>query len=220
MQKAVIFDMDGVLIDSMNIWYEEGIKLLSTYPALDPDQVCSIIVPISAKVVTQYIAKNYDLGISQKELHELWRSRMIKRYLSDVRLKPNIEKLLILYKQLGYNLAVASATKTETVKMVLTRLNVLHYFDYVVSVRDVGVDKNHPDIYLNCASYFKLQPSECILYEDALHAIKVAQGAGFYVVGVYDEHSKNLFNEIKQAADKTTIDYLDVIDELSKESKK
>jgi HAD superfamily hydrolase (TIGR01509 family) len=212
--KALIFDMDGVLIDSMNIWYEEGIKLFKDYPILDPYQVCSIVTPISVKVVTEYVLKHYALAISQKELNEKWHNNMAKRYFTDIKLKPNIEELLKLYKEKGYKLAVASATKSETIRKVLTRLNINQYFDYIISVQDVGKDKNHPDIYLNVASYFNLKPNDCILFEDALHAIKVARNAGFYVIGVYDEHSKKLYNDIVEAANETTIDYLDIIQKL------
>ena len=127
--KAVIFDMDGVLIDSMNIWYEEGVKLLSNYPIVDSNQVCSIVTPISVKVVVDHVLKHYHLDVSQKELNEKWRSNMEQRYFTDIKLKPNIEELLKLYKEKGYKLAVASATKSVTINNVLTRLNINHYLN-------------------------------------------------------------------------------------------
>ena len=206
MIKAVIFDMDGVLIDSMNIWVEEGLRLLSKFENINAEEVISSVVPIRAKAIFESLIEQ---GYNEEDcynFHQTWRSNMKKRYLSDVKLKPFIKELLDEFKNRNIKIALASATKKESIEAVIKRHGIDSYFSYVISVGEVGKDKFNPDIYLRCSTYFNLDPSKCLVFEDVYHAIETAKKANFKTVGVFDEHSSIYFDKIKEIATLIVLD--------------
>lgn len=95
----------------------------------------------------------------------------------------------------------------------LKRLNLLDYFENIVTTEDVGKNKEYPDIYLECAKQLDLKPKECLVYEDILSALKCAGNAGFHVVGVYDEMWENDKQEMQLFADKYIASFKELLDE-------
>ncbi len=214
MIKTVIFDMDGVLIDSMNVWLEEGYKLLKDLSNINALESVHKDVPIRARTIINDLI---EAGYSEEfcyNLHQTWRKNMKQRYLTDIKLKPRVIELLKLLKDKKINIALASATKKELITAVIKHHGIEKYFDYVISVGEVGKDKFHPDIYLSCASYFNTKPEECLVFEDAYHALMTVKKANFKTIGVYDEHSKSLFDKIKEVADYTIHSYDEILDNL------
>lgn len=112
---------------------------------------------------------------------------MMDIYRYDVQLMPGALPLLKKLRDLGIKLCVASATDAKTVRFVLERLQVLDYFEFVISCDEVGKDKDHADIFLKAAEKLgSASPEDVMVFEDSLVAIRTARNAGFPIIGMYD----------------------------------
>lgn len=85
--------------------------------------------------------------------------------------------------------------------MAFERLGIAKYFDRIFTCEEVGAGKTKPDIYLRAAEYLGTHPEETVVFEDVIHAIRSAKQAGFQVVGIYDETSKDDQEEVRREAD-------------------
>lgn len=210
MIKAAIFDLDGTLIDSMGYWMSEGIDLLTKFGIKDAVSICERIVPKSMFDTCTYVSQNYDIGISEMELRTLWEERMEQHYLTDVTLKGNILSALEFLKKNGFKILIATATKIDLTKKVLSRLNIESYFDEIFTTGMVGKGKDFPDVYLACSSSQNLVPSECIVFEDAYHGIRTASKAGFYVAAIDEKTMVPYLDIVKKYCSVYINDYLEV----------
>lgn len=85
--------------------------------------------------------------------------------------------------------------------MAFERLEIAKYFDRIFTCEEAGAGKTKPDIYLQAAEYLGTRPEETLVFEDVIHAVRTAKKAGFQVVGIYDEASKDDQEEIQREAD-------------------
>ena len=83
----------------------------------------------------------------------------------------------------------------------MKRLEIAKYFDRIFTCEEAGAGKTKPDIYLQAAEYLGTRPEETLVFEDVIHAVRTAKKAGFQVVGIYDEASKDDQEEIQREAD-------------------
>jgi len=184
MIKAVIFDMDGVLIDSQPLHYEIDMAVL---------QACGYSATLES--VTKYTGlSNPDrwplykeaLGLSQSVEHliELQTGFMIKIF-TEANLTPicGIPELLQFLKKNNIPCGVASSSSHELINLVLERCGITTFFTHLISGEDVKAGKPAPDIYLKAAKTFGLSPEGCIAIEDSPMGILSAKNAGFACIG-------------------------------------
>ena len=98
-------------------------------------------------------------------------------------------------------MTVASSNNKKEIEMAFERLGIAKYFDRIFTCEEVGAGKTKPDIYLRAAEYLGTRPEETVVFEDVIHAIRTAKQAGFQVVGIYDETSKDDQEEVRREAD-------------------
>lgn len=185
--KGAIFDMDGTLTDSMYIWDMTGITYLKQQGKCPPEDLRQQLRPLSLEQAAELFQKEYGITASTEEILQGFSDIVRKEYQTGVTLKPGVLALLEKLKAQGTVLSVASSTQRDIVTMVLERLGIAHYFSYVVTCGDVGMGKDHPEVYDRAAQLMGTERSNTLVFEDALHAIKTASAAGYYVIGVYDE---------------------------------
>jgi len=180
MNKAIAFDMDGVLIDSQPLHYEIDMEVL---------KACNY--PATLETVTPYTGvSNPDrwprykktLGLSQSvdQLIELQVQFMIEIF-NRANLAPidGIPPLLEFLNTQNIPCAVASSSSHELIDLVLEKCKIRHHFTHLVSGEDVKAGKPAPDIYLKAARAFGLPPEECTAVEDSSIGILSAKNAGF-----------------------------------------
>ena len=177
---AVIFDMDGVLIDSQPLHYEIDMRVI---------RACGY--PAELSTVTPYTGiSNPDRWPQYKEALSLTQTterliEMAEETMRDVFQEASltaiegIPALLQGLKALDIPTGVASSSSHELIQMVLDRTGIGLYFDKLISGEDVKVGKPNPDIYLRAASKVGLNPAQCIAIEDAPPGILAAKNAGF-----------------------------------------
>ena len=136
---------------------------------------------------------------------------MKSKYDTVIGPKPGMNDFLEAAFEKGIKMSIASLTPEIYSKGCLDRLGIGNKIDFYISTDQVGESKNSPRIYLACAERFGLNPGECVVFEDHPHYAGVAREAGFSVVGIYDEHFGERFEELKSNSDITIKSYFELL---------
>ena len=201
MIKAVLFDMDGVLIDAKDWHYEALNKALQLFGyEITRNDHLSTFDGLPTKVKLDIISQRYPLPA---QLHSFINEmKQIYTYeLVHALCKPRFqhEYALSKLKQLGYKTAVASNSIRHTVELMMEKSNLKRFLDLQVSNEDVKNAKPSPEIYQYCMSKFGLQPNECLVVEDNPNGIAAARASGAHVLevaGVDDVSFAHIMNRI------------------------
>ncbi|MFC0272614.1 HAD family hydrolase [Metabacillus herbersteinensis] len=182
---AVIFDMDGVIVDSEPMYQNWNHQLFEELNITVPVQIRSQFVGISPKRKWHLIKEH--CGITES-IEELVLNQ--RRFFGDksVNFKdilfPGTLPLLELLKGKGIKLALASSSDRERINSVLSSCDLVKYFDEIVSGHEFEESKPHPDIFLHTAKKLGIEPEECIVIEDSIYGLTAATRAGMKKVGV------------------------------------
>ncbi|MCL1863324.1 MAG: HAD family hydrolase [Defluviitaleaceae bacterium] len=183
---AVIFDMDGVLIDSQPLHYELDMRVLKAcgYPA-----ELNTVVPYTGMGNPDRWPKykeDLELEESSERLIEMAEEAM-RELFTDADLVPidGVALLLDGIKAMGIKCGVASSSSHELIELVLGKIGLRKNFDFIVSGEDVSEGKPNPEIYLRAAEKAGVSPAQCIAIEDAPAGVEAAKAAGMVCI-VYD----------------------------------
>ena len=196
MIKSAIFDVDGTLLDSMEIWDNAGERYLSSV-GKTAEKLCDMSLTEGA----EYMKKQYALSFSTDEIVSGVLKIIEDFYFYEVGLKNNAKEILQFLKSNNIKMIIATSSDKTHIKKAFERLGILKYFTDIVTCSQIGKGKTSPDIYLACADKLGTAPSETLVFEDAVFAAETAHKAGFKTVGVYDESSRNDKNRIKAVCD-------------------
>ena len=206
-KKYCIMDMDGTLIDSMPYWN-----------TLSPDYLVSRGITKSTEGLIErlrtmtmpeacvYLKKEYELPESPEELLTALNGVMRRHYEEDIPLKKGVREHLEELTWQGAKLCVVTATAIPLVRLCLERLDVVQYFDFLMSCEEVGCGKDRPDAFLEAARRLGASPQEIYVYEDSLTALKTAADAGFRTVAVYDPYAGG-WDQCAALSDETITDW-------------
>lgn len=209
MNKFVIFDLDGTLLDSMGFWDGVGRDFLSGYGVTDFDEDFETRVKsMSVNQSSEYFIKKYGLGISVDFVAEAMRDIVADKYRFLAEFKKNAFETVKKLGESGVKMCIATATYASLVKEALTRLGAIDYFEFVLSCNDIGYGKDTPHIYYEAMKRLGGDKKNTVIVEDALHAIRTAKGDGFKVVAVEDRYQAEFKADIVSLSDA----YLDVLD--------
>lgn len=200
--KAAIFDMDGTLLDSMNVWKGLGDEYLRSLGIKAPKNLADTIRSMSFLQTAQYFKKEFGVAVSEQEMIDIWNQTAMDRYKQTAKKKAHVTKYLEQYENLGMKMCVATATDKNIAETVLKKLGLDGYFEFILTEQEVGIGKHEPDIFIEAANRLGVKVEECIVFEDAYHAIKSAKQAGFNVYAIEDEESKKHKEEILKICDK------------------
>jgi len=180
MKPAIIFDMDGVLIDSQPLHYQLDIRVIQAcgYPAQ-----LSTVVPYTGMSNPDRWPKYkaaLNLAPSPERLIEMAEEAMRDIFNeANLTATDGIPKLLQGIKDMGLHCGIASSSSHELIELVLTKTGIGKYFDAITSGEDITHGKPAPDIYLRAAEKAGASPASCIAIEDAPPGILAAKNAGF-----------------------------------------
>ncbi len=201
--KAVIFDMDGVLIDAKDWHYEALNKALAIFGlTISRHDHLVTFDGLSTGQKLKMLSKTYVLPSS---LHSFI-NEMKQQYTMDIThqlCKPvfHHQYALSKLKEEGYHLAVASNSIRNTVKVMMEKSSLIEYLDFYLSNQDVVKGKPDPEIYNLAISKLGLSPSECVIVEDNENGIKAATASGANVLkveSIHDVNFDNITNFIKE----------------------
>ncbi len=213
MIKAVIFDMDGVLIDSEIIYLDHMYeKLKIKYPQINREALFAVVGSTTKRtmeIISDVIGEDVNSHMFQELYAELWVDCR-PDYPSILRKEvPDILKEL---HRRGYQVALASSTSRAGINDVLTSCGLKGDFDYIVSGEEFKESKPNPEIYLHTADTLKREPKECLVVEDSTYGIMAGHGAGMTVASVIDDR----FSFDRSLADYSINGLWEILDVLEK----
>lgn len=184
MIKAIIFDMDGVLVDSepFHIEIEKQQFLMNQLSITNEEH--HRYMGVATNVMWEQIAERHSLNVSVEELTEQNRIESIRFFteVKEIPVMPGLIDLLEKLQQKKYPMAVASSSFPEIIELILERTGIRKYFQVVVSSQEAGKSKPEPDVFLLAARKLKVMPNDCLVVEDSKNGIKAAQAAGMSCV--------------------------------------
>lgn len=187
--KAVIFDVDGTLIDSMWIWKQVDIEFLGKRGIPLPEKLQTEIEGMSYSETAIYFKARFDLPDSLEEIKEEWRLMAEDHYKFHIKLKSGAKEFLKLLYNKGFTIGIATSNSRELVDNMLENHNIRKYFSVIRTSCEVDKGKPHPDVYLKVAEDMGLEPQDCLVFEDTLSGVMAAKSAGMKVFAMADEFS-------------------------------
>lgn len=192
--KLLIFDLDGTLLDSMNVWNKVDIDFLGRYGYEVTPEYTDVVKRVSVYEAALFTKKRFNIPLTPEEIIAEWDKMVNVFYRNDVMLKPNAGRYLEEAQRLGFHLGVATALTRNNAIAGLARNNILGIFEAVITLEDVGkkIDKSSPDIFLKVLNYVNakgldITPSQALVYDDVAAAAGGAGNGGFLTCAVYDE---------------------------------
>lgn len=210
-KKAVIFDLDGSLVDSMWIWPEVDIQYMKKYHLTQPENFHKAIEGMSYTETAQYFLDTFpSLRCTLDDVREEWKDMTIELYTTKVPLKPGAREFLEDMHDRGILMGIATSNARELVDAALKALHVEGFFASVRTSCEVAAGKPAPDVYLKVAEDLHVKPEHCLVFEDVPKGIEAGLNAGMSVCAVDDEFSRPDEAEKKRLADYFIRDYYDI----------
>ena len=201
MIRGAIFDLDGVLLDSMGIWKDLGARYLRSLHIQPEPGLNEILFAMSMEQGAAYLKAHYPLSQSEAEIGDGIARMLADYYFYEVPAKPGAAELLGFLAERSIPMAAATSSPREHVIRALDRLGLLSYLRAIFTTGEVGASKHEPMIYHLAAERLGTVPAETLVFEDSLYALKTAKTAGFRTVGVLDAHGETDQAGLKEAAE-------------------
>ena len=190
--KAVIFDMDGVIIDSEPIHFETDMETMKYLGCNISKEELEKYVGTTNEYMFSDIKKNYNIEKSVEDIIN-YRAEIIKNKIVQSDLEPieGIRELLIDLKDKNIPAAIASSSPKDFINIVVSKFKLQEYFKYIVSGEEVESGKPAPDVYIETAKKLGISPKECIVVEDSKNGVIAAKAAGMKCIGFQNINSGN-----------------------------
>lgn len=201
MIKGAIFDVDGTLLDSMEIWEDAGARYLKSINIEPEEDLSEILFPMTIEEAAIYMKKQYALPVEVSEVIQGVLDTVRNFYYTEAPLKEGAEALLKSFEENKIPIAAATSSDKEHIKAAFGRLGVEKYFKEIITCQEIGAGKDKPVIYQEALKCLETKPEETYVFEDVLYAVKTAKNAGFRTVGVYDRFSADKEKEMRDCAD-------------------
>lgn len=209
--KAVIFDLDGSLVDSMWMWRAIDIEYLGRFGIPLPEDLQSRIEGMSFSETAVYFKEHFPIPDSIDQIKEDWNRMAWDKYANEVPLKPGIPEFLERCREEGIKLGIATSNSRQLVENIAKVHNLRDYFSCIMTGCDVAHGKPSPDIYLAVAEGLDCPPSQCLVFEDIIPGIQAGKAAGMRVCAVEDAYSVNDRERKKALADYYISDYYAIL---------
>ncbi|MEG2231967.1 MAG: HAD-IA family hydrolase, partial [Lachnospiraceae bacterium] len=210
-KEAVIFDLDGTLVDSMWMWEEIDREYLAKFRIEVPKDLKAGIDGKSFTETAVYVKERFHITDSIEQIKSDWNKMAWDKYAHEVPLKKGVKKFLEHCKAEGIKLGIATSNSVELVTNIVKVHGLSDYFSVIKADKDVAQGKPAPDIYLLVAKLLGVQPKKCLVFEDIPAGIIAGKSAGMTVCAVEDAYSAIQRDEKKRLADYYIQDYTEAL---------
>ena len=189
MIEAVIFDMDGVLIDSEPFWKESEQKVFASVGVSLYPELCRQTTGFDGISTVKYWFERYP-----------WKGKSLDQVKNEIEADvaatieekgtsaDGVEMTLLQLRKRNIKIAVASSSPMSLIEVVTKKLNIRHYFDLLQSSESEIAGKPNPAVYLAAARRLNVNPANCLAIEDSVNGMMAAKNAGMKTVVIPDQH--------------------------------
>lgn len=198
---AVIFDLDGTLVDSMWMWRDIDIEYLGRFRISMPEKLQDEIEGKSFHETAVYFKTTFDLPDSLDKIKADWNEMAMEYYRTKVFLKPGVLRYLEYLRNNHIPAGIATSNSKELLAAVLDATGIRKYFQSIHTSCEVPHGKPWPDIYLHVAKHLQVAPERCLVFEDIEPGILAGKAAGMRVCSVYDDFSRDNQERLRSLSD-------------------
>lgn len=186
---AVIFDMDGTLVDSMQYWQDLPLNMFKTHGIPLPDNLDELLATADLWQAAQVFAQQFIPKLTTQHIFDQLQQEMDEHYAQDIPLLPGVRQMLQALQQSGKKMCIATMTDRPQVETMLRTQQLENVFDFLLTTPEVGCGKNRPDIFLQACQRFGLPQQRVAVFEDSRTAAKTVLQLGMPLVFIYNDKS-------------------------------
>lgn len=213
MIKAVIFDLDGSLVDSMWMWHAIDIEYLGRFGIAMPKNLQEEIGGKSFSETAVYFKERFNLSDTLQQIKDDWNRMAWDKYTNEVPVKDGVMELLEYCKAHDIRMGIATSNSRELVDNIVSVHQLDQYISCIVTGCEVAKGKPAPDVYFAVAEKLGVKPEECLVFEDIVEGIMAGKSAGMKVCAVYDKNSEYQDEEKRRLSDYYTYEFRELIED-------
>ncbi len=210
-KKAVLFDLDGTVTDSMNVWPSIDKEYLESHGVKMTPEIRETIQKdiegASMTLIAKYFKTKFGIKDEVDKIINDWNQMAFDKYCNQVTLKPNADVFIKYLKDNNFKIGICTSNSRILAEAILKKYGLFELFDVILCGCGDIPGKPAPDIYLKAAADLSVEPSTCIVFEDLVVGIKAGKAAGMVVCAVRDSYSEYQLEEKKALADYFIEDY-------------
>ena len=211
-KKAVIFDLDGTLVDSMWVWKEIDVRFLGRYGLEVPQGLNDELEGYSFHETAMYFKRRFkEIPLTVEEIMQTWNHMASDIYIHEIKLKEGVKEFISYLKERDIKLAIATSNSRKLAKDCLRSKGILEAFDYICTSDEVPKGKPEPDVYLQAAKMINTKPEQSLVFEDIPYGLLAGKRAGMEVCAVKDPYSERVVLEKRKIADYYIDTYYDIL---------
>lgn len=214
--QAVIFDMDGTLIDSMWLWKAIDIEYLARHNHELPDNLQKEIEGMSFSETAGYFKTRFNIADDIEVIKQEWNDMAGEYYKDKVPIKEDAIIFINELKKRNIKVGIGTSNSQELVSVIMNKFSLQNTFDSIRTSCEVEKGKPYPDIFLKVAEDLGVEPSKCMVFEDIPNGLVAANNAGMISVAIHDDFSKHMETEKRELSDFYINTYKEVVDIMLK----
>jgi len=190
--KAVIFDMDGVLIDSEPLWRKAMIEGFASIGVLITEEDCKKTTGNRLKEVVEYWFEKLDiLDFLPTEIEHRIINTLVKLINKEGKAISGVIEVINFCNNKNIKIGLATSSSNQLMEAVLEKLKLKNTFKCSISAENMKYGKPHPEVFLICASQLQISPLECIVIEDSINGVIAAKAAFMRVIALPEQENIN-----------------------------